>query len=385
MFILAAVALVRALALPVGFTVDPEGDVPKIVLGTNGTVAAIAKSTDRSFRVRAFRWNKAGELQVFAGLPVMTAPGAGENTSGNQDPNYRVDAAGIAGAGHDILVTASTNWSGAYSGTSFEVQRWGRYSAARWPLPSCVESGDSVDQHAYGGDDEGRVALTIDRTGAGSFEVMQDDYETYAPYAYVVRGSDCRNLGRGIVQAVRGQWAAGYRTFINGKLAPDNLNVIIQKTVAARWYGKHLRELGRGDALAINGEGFTVGADAVPARTGCETTNFYSADRSGQTYCPAVPHAIAWDADGRTIALAPHSPRSVAYGVSDDGTVVGMLTDSKDRHFAFRWRGGVLQRLDDLPHPPGWRFESAYCIGKDGSIAGIGTLNGVPKIFIWRE
>lgn len=385
MFIIAAVALVRALLLPVGFTVDPEGAVPKIALGPNGTVAAVAKSTDNTFRLHAFRWNHVGTRQVFTPLNVLIAPGAQESGSGNQDPNYRVNMAGVASAGRNLLATASTDWSGAYSGTSFEVQRWGRYSATRWPLPSCVDSGDSRDQHAYGGDREGRVALTIDRTGVGSFQVMQDNNEQFAPYAYVIRGSGCRYLGRGIVQAVDGQWAAGYRSYLDGKMAPDNLNTDIQKVVAARWYGNHLREIGAGDAIAINATGFAVGADAVPGRTGCITTNFYSADHSGRTYCPGVPHAVGWNKAGRRIALAPRSPRSVAYGINDGGTVVGMLTDSRGRHFAFRWRNGILQRLDDLPHPPGWRFESAYAIDNGGAIAGIGTFHGVATVFIWRS
>ncbi len=33
---------------------------------------------------------------------------------------------------------------------------------------------------------------------------------------------------------------------------------------------------------------------------------------------------------------------------------------------------GQLQRLDDLPHPPDWRFEAAYAIADDGTIAVIG-------------
>lgn len=114
------------------------------------------------------------------------------------------------------------------------------------------------------------------------------------------------------------------------------------------------------------------------------TTNFFSEDHTGKTYCPPVPHAVAWDKSGRRIALASNDPRSVAYDVSDDGTVVGSLIDVKGRHFAFYWRSGRLQRLDDVPHPPGWRFESAYAIGGDGSIAGIGTLHGVPTVFVWH-
>jgi len=35
---------------------------------------------------------------------------------------------------------------------------------------------------------------------------------------------------------------------------------------------------------------------------------------------------------------------------------------------------GQLQRLDDLPHPPDWRFEAAYAIADDGTIAVIGTV-----------
>jgi hypothetical protein len=383
--ILATVAFVRALALPVGFTVDTESTVPEIALGRDGTVAAIAKSTDRTYRVRALRWTHgATNPEVFVGLSVSTTPDALYDPNRTPSPGERVDAAGVSFAGDQLLVTASTSWGGAYSGTSYEVQRWGSYSAARWSRPQCVDSGDSKDQHAYGSDRDGNVALTIDRTGIGSFEVMQAP-ERYAPYAFVVRGSACRNLGRGVVQAVRGQWAAGYRGYLDGKLAPDNLNTMIQKIVAARWSGRHLGELGAGDALAIDAAGVTVGADAMPGQAGCMSSNWFSSDHTGKTYCPAVPHAVAWDSAGRRIALAPDYPRSVAYAISDGGTIVGTLYDKKRRHFAFRWRAGRLQRLDDLPHAPGWRFESAYAVDDDGSIAGIGTLHGIATVFVWRS
>jgi hypothetical protein len=49
--------------------------------------------------------------------------------------------------------------------------------------------------------------------------------------------------------------------------------------VAVRWYGQHLRELGPGDALAIDAAGVTVGADAIPAQAGCTITNWFSSDR----------------------------------------------------------------------------------------------------------
>lgn len=381
MFFCIILALVRALALPAGFTVNPEAETRQIAISSTGTVAAIAEPANQTYRLRAFRWSTRGQRDTFTGLRVRTQPGGGTPGSANAG---RVDPWAIAAGGDQLYVTAATSWSGAYSGTSTEVQRWGFYTAAYWALPQCVDSGDSLDQHAFGGDADGRLAITIDRSGAGSFQVMGDDPERFAPYAYVVRNGECRNLGRGIVQDVRGPWAAGYRTYLNGKIAPDNLNTAIQKAVASRWYGRHLRELGAGDALAITSDGFTVGADAVPGRTGCMSTNFYSSDHAGHTYCPDTPHAVAWDRAGRRIALAPHWPRSVAYDASNDGTVVGMMTDAAGRHYAFRWRNGTLQRLDDLPHPPGWRFESAYAIGPDGSIAGIGLLNGVATVFVRR-
>ncbi len=124
MLVLTAIAFVRALSMPVGFTVDPEGTVPMIALTANGTVGAIAGSTDGTYRTRAFRWGNDGSPEIFRALDVVTQPGAQQN--GGEDSN--AIAAGIAGAGNDLLVTAS---------------------------------------------------------GAGSFQVMGDAPEEYAPYAYV--------------------------------------------------------------------------------------------------------------------------------------------------------------------------------------------------------
>jgi probable HAF family extracellular repeat protein/YD repeat-containing protein len=111
------------------------------------------------------------------------------------------------------------------------------------------------------------------------------------------------------------------------------------------------------------------------------TTNFF--DNVGRHYESAVPQALAWDARGRRIALVSRAKRSTAYDVADDGTVVGTLLAADGKHYAFRWREGHLERLDDLPHPPGWRFECAYSVATDGTIAGIGTHDGVATLFTW--
>ena len=266
------------------------------------------------------------------------------------------------------LVSASEAWSGAYSGVSYEVQRWAGEATRRWPLPPCAQPGDETDQHANAVDARGRVALTIDITGRGSFSV-HDDTGHYAPYAYVIDGRTCRALGRGVVLGLRDRWAAGYRGYLDGNVAPTILNQDRQRVIAVRWHDAVLSELGDGVAYGVTASGFAVGASARPGGFPVEPT----------------PHAIAWDARGRTIALEHGARRSVAYDVADDGTVVGMLQAADGKHYAFVWRAGRLERLDDLPHPRGWRFESAYAIAPDGTVAGIGTHDGTPAVFTWRR
>jgi len=183
----------------------------------------------------------------------------------------------------------------------------------------------------------------------------------YAPAAFIVDGRTCTALGRGTVFGLRGDWAVGYLGYLGASVAPDNYGPP-DRFVAIRWRGEQLHELGWGVAFAVNREGFAVG----------------ESDPNG-------PQAIAWDQRGRRMDVVTNGVPSVAYDVSDDGTVVGMLQSKDGKHYAFRWRAGRLQRLDDLPHPPGWRFESAYAIGCDGTIAGIGTRDNIPTVFRWCD
>ena len=371
----ASAASVTALALPDGFTVAPEAELRLISIAPDGTVAATAKAGSWG-RERAFRWGPGGTRSTFTPLPVLTAPDRGES------PGIPIRIGAVAAGPGIVYVTASENWSGAYSGTSFEVQRWMGNAARRWSLPACTAT-DEVDQHVNAVDSRGRVALTLDMTGTGSFQVGQDDSGAYAPYAYVIDGRHCRELGRAVVIGLRARWAAGYRGYLNGHLAPTSLNVIIQRVVAVRWHDDVLRELGNGAAFAVTSRGFTVGATEVPGRFESMTTNFFG--NPGRRYDSPVPHALAWDVQGKMIAMERAAVRSVAYDVADDGTAVGMLQDAAGKHFAFRWHAGRLERLDDLAHPHGWRFESAYAIAPDGTIAGIGTLHGVATVFTWRD
>jgi hypothetical protein len=370
----ARAATVTPLALPDGFTVKPEAPVRRISIAADHTVAAAAEAIDG--RSRAFRWIRARERSTFDALPVSTVPGFGQNTP---VPRQIESIAVGGGVGY---VDASESWSGAYSGVSFEVQRWLGDTAARWTLPSCVSETDETDQHANAVDARGRIALTMDITGQGSFSVLQDNSGAYAPYAFVIDGNRCRALGRAVVLGLRGRWASGFRGYLNGHLAPTSLNVFMQRFVAVRWRDDVLSELGDGAAYAVNESGLAVGASGPSGLFGDVTMG---SDGHSETYVAPVPHALAWDASGKRIAIDRRDRRSVAYDVADDGTAVGMLQDAGGKHYAFRWRAGKLQRLDDFPHPAGWRFESAYAIAPDGTIAGIGTYRGIATVFTWHE
>ncbi len=351
----ASQTIVRAFALPPGFTVKAESQVRAINIAHNGVVTALAGFRG-SDPIRVFRWSPSGARTTFQPLNVTTQP--------DPDSPGQRGVFSVATTSRSVFVTVTAAWSGAYMGLSADVQQWEPSTVSHWRLPKCVVSGDAFDQYIYGADDAGRLALTMDMTGKGSFLVIRDDNAQYAPYAFVVDRSKCRVLGRGTVVGVRGQWSSGYRGYLNGHVAPTGQET---STVAVRWHGVHIVELGPGDALAVTSNGFAAGADAVHAHIGA----------------PPVPHAVAWDQRGRRISIDADD-RSVAYDVSDDETVVGTLLASDGVYHAFRWRSGKRELLDDLPHPPGWKFASAYAIRADGTIVGIGTHDRTPTVFVWH-
>ncbi len=193
----------------------------------------------------------------------------------------------------------------------------------------------------------------------------------------------CTVLGTGIATGVRGGNVVGYLGYLDGFPAPMYVNLMVQQMHAMRWYDGRVNELGTGVPFATTSGGFAAGATALPGHAGeFAYGNFFGP--AGRYEFP-IPHAAAWDANGRRILLVQNDSRSVAWDVADDATVVGMLQERDGKHYAFRWRSGRAQRLDDLAHPAGWRFESAYAIGADGAIAGIGTHDGVAAAFVWHE
>jgi probable HAF family extracellular repeat protein len=343
-----------------------------MAVNARGSVVATI-SMFREYPTHVVRWRAGRGRDGFRPL-------AGRGNSSTDKASAVVASA--LGPDDVAYVDVARVFGGAYSGVSSETQRWsGAYVAHFEPDCGAVHG----DRHAGAVDARGRIAMTFDTEGDGSYAVGSDVAGALAPYAVVIDGSSCRLLGRAILRAVRGTYAAGYRGYLYDRPAPTILNRVEQTYRAVRWYGATERELGPGVGLAVNAHGVVAGASSVPA--------FYltaaggSTDAAGVThaysYTAAVPHARVWDAAGRARDIAPGAERSVAYDVADDGTVAGMLESREGKHYAFMWRDGVLCRLDDMPHPAGWRFESAYAIAPGGAIVGIGTLRGIATVFVY--
>jgi probable HAF family extracellular repeat protein len=352
--------------------VGPEADHRPMTMTRDGTVYAIAHGSDP--RIRALRWTSA-DPAIFAPLDVARRP-----RSGTYEPV--VDAiAGIDAT--NAVVTLGQFFSGAYMGITFEPELWAGNTATRWRLGAKCPHPEWINMHAFGADGDGVLALTLDPSSDSPATDPSAHDDGSLPSAAVTRKQTCSILGHGIATAVRGDVVVGYLGYLDSWPAPMNINLITQQMHALRWNGTRLKQLGNGVPFAVARNGFAAGATALPGHA----TEWMYGNFVGPTgeYRFATPHAMAWDPAGHAFTLLADDARSVAWDISDDGTIVGMEQTPKGRHYAFRWRRGRAVRLDDLPHPAGWRFESAYAIGRDGTIAGIGTYRGIATAFRWHE
>jgi hypothetical protein len=369
--LLTLAALVTALPLPPGYSIQPEGERRLMAVNARGTVVATI-SRPKDLVSNVVRW-RAGKGPVV--FHALSDPGS----AATRPPDANVAS---ALAPDDVAyVDVAHVFGGGYSGVTSETQRWSGPHVSRYE-PRCGAA--HGDQHAAAVDTSGRVAMTFDTEGVGSMAVDRDDISVVAPYAVVIDGSSCTVLGRAIVRAVRGRYAAGYRGYLDNRPAPTILNRFQQTFQAVRWYGKVERMLGPGLGLAVNASGVVAGASAVSASSGTASGGYTDATGTHTySFTAGVPTALVWDTAGRAREIVPHAVRSVAYDVADDGTVAGMLQGLDGKHYAFVWRDGVLRRLDDMPHPAGWRFECAYAIAPGGAIVGIGTRRGIATAFVF--
>jgi hypothetical protein len=366
-------ASIRALPLPSGLTIHPEADHRLMSIAADGVVYAVASTIDVRDRTRALRWRAGRVPELFDPIPQQF------DEQGYSGPRVEAVVPGRTGA----YVTIGRRFSGGYSGTTFRTDRWAGASTVPVALPECARF-NYANPHVLAADGD-RVALTMDPSSsavgidlADPASVAQD-----LPEATVLDGGRCTRLGAAVVTGLRGASAVGYIGYLNGKPAPWFVNLIVQKMMAKRWLGAHARDLGPGVALAVTSGGVAVGATALPGYPHeSMTTNFFG---PAGTYTFAVPHAVLWTRSGARLTLLHGDARSVAWDINDSGTVVGMVQAADGRHRAFRRVAGQVELLDDLAHPRGWRFESAYAVTSDGSIAGIGTFRGVATAFLWRS
>ncbi len=260
-----------------------------------------------------------------------------------------------------LFAMRATPFSGAYTGTAYDVLRRSGNSWTQIPTGGC-NVGYSVG-HVERIEDDG----TLDMTYESPMLIVMDEAQTgmYAPYAVRLRTGSCQILGRFNLRGLNGHFAVGYRGYLYGALAPTNLNVDRQRYVAVRYHARHVTEIGPGEAFAVAADGTAAGSDAPPMHW--------------NSCCS--PHAVLWDMNGHTVALAPHARESVAYAIDARHRVVGELLGRDGRHYAFLWERGRLHLLDDIAHVAGWRFEGAFRFTSDGSIVGCGTHDGIASAF----
>jgi hypothetical protein len=362
---------VTALPLPDGFTITPEANRRLMEIGPDGTVYAIANRIDAPDRTAALRWNASLKRDLF--VPVPQEYDAFELPA--------IDA--IVPSGNTAYVTVARTHDGAYIGTRYSVNRWVGNRVEKWTAPACANL-DYSGPHVYAAEGS-RIALTADPSQDAT-GIDTDDPESVArnlPSAVLVQDGDCMTLGTAILTGLRNTSVVGFIGYHAGKPAPWAVNLIVQQIMAMRWLDGHEEVLGPGVPFAVTARGLAAGATALPGLERIRiTTNFFG--RAG-TYVYATPHAVLWTVAGKRIALFRADARSVAWDVNEAGTVVGMMQDTAGRHHAFADVHGRVELLDDLPHPPGWRFEAACAVDADGTVIGIGTLNGIATAFVWRD
>jgi len=243
-------------------------------------------------------------------------------------------------------------------------------------LGSCGIDTDSYTPHLYKVESDGALDLTFYYT----YIIDNDDIGkgVYAPVAMRLSGGRCTKLGDFELRDAANGYAVGFRGYLDGGLGPTiHNNPDAQRIVAVRVYDGTLKQLGRGEALAVAPDGFTVGADGP---TFDLHMGIYD---QGPWCCPH--HPVAWDSRGREIPLAPQAKSGVAYAVDSTHRVIGMLVGRDGRHYAFLWQDGKLHLLDETVQAPGWRFEGAYRFTDDGAIVGVGTYNGIATGFVLRS
>lgn len=328
-----------------------------VIVGS--TVAATATSLSNS-RTIVIIWPPGGRRRTI----VLTD----RRERGTSQPISTI-LGGVTDTGHAI-VTRIEPMDGAMIEEQFRV----------FDIDTQIDFGRRVaGESVHSGEvDRDSLAITVDdQGGIGQIDAVPGSISTYA---LIVRGSTTTALGAGAVLALRGRFAAGYRQYDeHGILADPNINVNEQHSIAVRWNGRNVQELGPGAAYAVAPDGVAVGTDGEHA-----FSRLPEVGRVSRSSFVTLGHAVRWRVRQRAEHLLETNDPSVAWDIASDGSIVGGRIAADGTHRAFRWYNGRATDLDRLVHALGWRFETAYAFGPDGAVAGTGTYKGRPSAFLLK-
>ena len=287
----AALPRVAELRVPAGYALDTQ--TPVVRANERGDVAAAAHKPG-SASDAIIVWYAGGTTRVLPAPPIAR---------GDLTAALKLGAVGPDGEIYAAIVRTT---EGARMVQSEEDVVY-RGATATAFAPNCTR-GSALPAFANA---DGALGLTF---LADPNDVSPDNLQdgSYAPYAALVRGSRCIDLGRAYVTAQRGEYLGGYRGYLSATshvLGPSSVNTGSEYYVAVRWFDLVASELGPGVVFDVASDGTCVGADALPGAA------------------PAT-HATVWDAAGHAHRVLAGDASSVAYAVDDGGRVAGTFVDA---------------------------------------------------------
>jgi probable HAF family extracellular repeat protein len=202
---------------------------------------------------------------------------------------------------------------------------------------------------------KGSYGLGINDKGAVTGGAVRSDGRLHAFLSFNGSIVDIGTLGGGA-------WSAGYD--VNGK---DQV-VGVSETGASRFTAfRWAKESGMrallGPGGATNTRAFAANASGTAVGVFLTSSGYF--------------HAAMWDNDGLVTDLGAFGKgHSFAYGINEDGSVVGYSYDALGRQRAFLWTGGMLFDLNNLLGLEDWSLTAAYDINARGQIVGSGYYKG---------
>ena len=104
----------------------------------------------------------------------------------------------------------------------------------------------------------------------------------------------------------------------------------------------------------------------------------------GQVLVSGSSSAFIWEENKEVVDIGTlGGAYSQAYGINNDGVVVGTSANTRGRDTAFIWTKGKISDLNQyVDADSGWLLQYANDINESGQIVGIGALNGVTHAFL---